>query len=62
MELEERSVETLPDHCQNCGATLTEAEKVAALEDPGPMVLCTTCAAEAAALPEDEDEEFEGAG
>ena len=62
MELEERSVETLPENCQNCGATLTEAEKAAALEDPGPLVLCTTCAAEAAALPEDEDEGFGGAG
>jgi hypothetical protein len=61
MELEERSVETLPERCQNCGTPLTEAEKAAALEDPGPVVLCTTCAAEAAALPEDEDEEL-GAG
>jgi hypothetical protein len=58
MELEERSVETLPERCQNCGTTLTEAEKAAALEDPGPMVLCTTCAAEAASLPEDEDDDL----
>jgi hypothetical protein len=58
VELEERSVETLPERCQNCGTALTEAEKAAALEDPGPVVLCTTCAAEAAALPEDEDEDF----
>jgi hypothetical protein len=58
MELEERSVETLPERCQNCGTPLTEAEKAAALEDPGPVVLCTTWGA---ALPEDEDEEL-GAG
>jgi hypothetical protein len=62
MELEERSVETLPERCQNCGTALTEAEKAAALEDPGPVVLCTTCAAEAEALPEDEDEDFGAAG
>ena len=48
MELEERTIEQLPDHCQNCGATLTDAEKSAALTEgpPSGLVLCTTCAAE----------------
>ena len=32
MELEERTVEQLPERCQNCGATLTDAEKQTALE------------------------------
>lgn len=59
MELEERSLEQLPDRCQNCGTELTAAEKAAALEDGGPVVLCTTCAAEVSALPEEETEEFE---
>ena len=59
MELEERTIEQLPDRCQNCGATLTDAEKQTALEEGAQLVLCTTCAAEAEPLPEDEAEEFE---
>jgi hypothetical protein len=47
MDLEERSIETLPERCENCGATLTEAEKQVALERGTVPVLCTTCAAEA---------------
>ncbi len=56
MELEERTIEQLPDRCQNCGATLTEAEKNTALTE-GPssgLVLCTTCAAEVVAVEEDD--------
>ena len=53
MGLEERTIESLPDRCQNCGASLTEAEKAPALEDGSGVVLCTTCAAEAEALPEE---------
>jgi hypothetical protein len=59
MDLEERTIEQLPERCQNCGATLTDAEKATALEEGSQLVLCTTCAAEAAALPEEEVEEFE---
>jgi hypothetical protein len=59
VELEEKTLEQLPDRCQNCGATLTAAEKATALEDGGPVVLCSICAAEASALPEEEAEEFE---
>jgi hypothetical protein len=59
MELEERSVEELPDRCQNCGTELTEAEKATALEEGSTLVLCTTCAAEAEPLAEEEAEEFE---
>ena len=58
MGLEERTIESLPDRCQNCGATLTEAEKARALEDGSAVVLCTTCAAEAEALPEDDAAEL----
>jgi len=53
MELEERSVEQLPDRCENCGTELTAEEKATALEEGVSVVLCTTCAAEASALPED---------
>jgi hypothetical protein len=56
VELEERSIEQLPDRCQNCGATLTDAEKELALERSGGMVLCTTCAAEQEPAIEDEAE------
>jgi hypothetical protein len=59
VDLEERTIEELPGRCQNCGATLTEAEKATALEEGAEVVLCTTCAAEAAATPEEEVEEFE---
>ena len=60
MELEERSIEQLPDRCESCGTALTAREKETALEEGVSMVLCSTCAAEAAALPEDESADFEG--
>ena len=60
MGLEERTIEQLPDRCQNCGATLTDEEKRTALEEGATVVLCTTCAPEATALPE-EAEDFEDA-
>ena len=62
VELEERTIEQLPDRCQNCGAKLTDAETRAALTEgpPSGLVLCTTCAAEV--VPVEEDEEAEEAG
>jgi hypothetical protein len=57
VELEERSVEQLPDRCENCGTALTAKEKAAALEEGMSVVLCTTCAAEASAAPDEEDAE-----
>jgi hypothetical protein len=58
MELEERTIEQLPDRCENCGAKLTDAEKQAALTEgpPSGLVLCTTCASEVVPV-EDTDEE-----
>ena len=56
MELEERSIETLPERCENCGATLTAAEKQTALERGSGPVLCTICAAEVE-VPVDEPED-----
>jgi DNA-directed RNA polymerase subunit RPC12/RpoP len=59
MELEERTIEELPDRCQNCGAELTDAEKQTALTEgpPNGLVLCTTCAAEVVPVEEDEEPE-----
>ncbi len=47
-DLEERTIQTLPDRCESCGATLTEREKQLALESGKTPVLCTVCAAEEA--------------
>jgi hypothetical protein len=59
-DLEERTIEQLPDRCQNCGTTLTDAEKATALESGGALVLCKVCAAEQVPLDEAEAEEAEG--
>jgi hypothetical protein len=58
MELEERTIEQLPDRCQSCGAQLTDAEKETALTEgtQSGQVLCATCANEAVPLDEDEGE------
>ena len=45
-DLEERTIETLPERCASCGATLTDSEKRLALESGASPVLCTVCAAE----------------
>jgi hypothetical protein len=62
VELEERTIEQLPDRCQNCGSKLTDEEKRSALTEgpPNGLVLCTTCAAEV--VPVDEVDEEEPAG
>jgi hypothetical protein len=47
MDLEERSIESLPERCENCGTALTDAEKAAALDLAADApVLCTTCSVE----------------
>ncbi len=56
MELEERSIEELPERCENCGATLTAAEKQRILDDGASAALCTTCAAEQVPLADEEGE------
>jgi hypothetical protein len=55
MDLEERTIETLPERCENCGASLTAAEKQRILDDGATAALCTTCAAEVAPLTGEED-------
>jgi Early Protein (E6) len=61
MELEERTIEELPERCQSCGATLTAAEKQRILDEGSSLALCTTCAAEAIAIGDEEPEEGEPA-
>jgi Zn finger protein HypA/HybF involved in hydrogenase expression len=60
MELEERTIESLPARCDNCGAELTDAEKQRILDEGSALALCTTCAAEQE--PVVEGDEFEGEG
>jgi hypothetical protein len=57
VELEERTIEQLPERCSNCGATLTGAEKQAYLTEgsAGP-VLCAVCAEEVVPLAEEDAE------
>ncbi len=52
MDLEERTLETVGEHCEECGAKLTAAELKQAMETGGP-VLCSVHAAEATALDTD---------
>jgi hypothetical protein len=55
-DLEERSIEELSERCENCGATLTRAEKQRILDDGASVALCTICAAEQVPLAEEEGE------
>jgi hypothetical protein len=57
MDLEERTLETIDDRCEECGAKLTREELQAVLESGGPS-LCKIHAAEVLPLAED-DQAFE---
>jgi hypothetical protein len=61
VDLEERTIESLPDTCQSCGATLTDAEKQTALESGATPVLCASCAAEQAPAAEPVEEDADAA-
>jgi hypothetical protein len=52
MDLEERTLETVGEHCEECGARLTKSELEQALESGGPA-LCTVHAVEATPLDPD---------
>jgi hypothetical protein len=54
-DLEEHTIESLGEHCEECGARLTEPEMRAALESGGPM-LCSVHAAENVTADPDEAE------
>jgi hypothetical protein len=45
MDLEEKTLETVGDRCEECGAKLTAAEQQATMESGGPA-LCSIHAAE----------------
>ena len=53
MDLEERTLETVGERCEECGAKLTDAELKTAMESGGPA-LCTVHAVESAPLDLDE--------
>jgi len=55
MDLEERTIESLPESCENCGATLTQAEKQRILDQGATAALCTTCAVEMAPVADEEE-------
>jgi hypothetical protein len=61
VDLEERTLETVGDRCEECGAELTEPEMRTALESGGPA-LCSVHAAEVVPVAEEEPgfEEEEG--
>jgi hypothetical protein len=54
MDLEEHTLESVGERCEECGAQLTEREIQLALEDGGPN-LCSIHRAEALELDEPED-------
>jgi hypothetical protein len=56
MDLEERTLETVGEHCEECGAKLTESELKTAMESGGPA-LCTVHAIESTPLDPDALEE-----
>ena len=56
MDLEERTLETVGEHCEECGAKLSDDELKAAMETGGPA-LCSVHATEATALGDDPGDE-----
>jgi hypothetical protein len=53
MDLEEKTLETVGDRCEECGAKLTGAELQQVIESGGPA-LCTVHAAEVVPLAEED--------
>ena len=53
MDLEERTLETIGDRCEECGAKLTQEELAAVLESGGPT-LCKIHAADVVPLAEED--------
>jgi hypothetical protein len=58
MDLEEKTLETVGDRCEECGARLTQRELELVIENGGP-VLCTVHAAEVVPVAEDDAAEGE---
>jgi hypothetical protein len=59
MDLEEHTLESATDRCEECGAELTEREKAVVLEAGGPN-LCAIHAADEVPLSEEEAVSDEG--
>jgi CRISPR/Cas system-associated protein Cas10 (large subunit of type III CRISPR-Cas system) len=57
VELEERTIEQLPERCQSCGTPLTEHEKQRIIDEGEAVALCATCAAEQETVVEESEEE-----
>ena len=55
MDLEERTLEDIPNRCEECGAELTPQELEAVLESGGPA-LCTIHAAEVVPVAEEDSD------
>ncbi len=58
MALEERTIEDLPERCENCGATLTDSEKQRILDEDAGAAFCTICATEMDTVSEGDEEEW----
>ena len=58
MDLEEKTLETVGDRCEECGAMLTERELQQVIESGGPA-LCTVHAAEVVPVAEEDAVEEE---
>jgi hypothetical protein len=58
MDLEEKTLETVGDRCEECGAKLTDRELQQVIESGGPA-LCTVHAAEVVPVSEEEAVEEE---
>ncbi len=56
MDLEPRTIETVGDRCEECGVTLSDAEKLAALENGGPNLCAVHAAENEPALAQDDPE------
>jgi hypothetical protein len=54
MDLEEKTLETVGDTCEECGAKLTQRELEQVIESGGPA-LCTVHAAEVVPVGEEDD-------
>lgn len=59
MDLEEQTIEQIPERCESCGTRLTAAEKQVILESGSSVALCATCSMEEVPLDEEVAEEHD---
>jgi hypothetical protein len=58
MDLEEHSLTSAGEHCEECGAKLTAAELEAVLESGGPALCSTHALEDEPGLADDDGDEF----